>query len=269
MLNWTSLLAAKDWNGKRPFHWVQRKYDGLRVLLRHKDPGSFDAFTRNGKTDIWPMIADRLPWKDRIPAYSALDCEVYVEGVHATSVITHLKDNESSIDVIPFALPWLHGRDLRRSPIPEIREILRELRIPFVFTEGRYSLSLLSEDPVECRYYLEDLARKRGWEGFILKECHYRGWWKVKPTKTLDLVVTGYSISTSDSFAGGLKAIKVADLSNPDEELASVGSGFLAEWRMTVDPKTLIGRIAEIAFDDFAANGKLKFPRFVRWRDDK
>lgn len=268
MLNWTALLAAKDWNGKRPFHWVQRKYDGLRVLIRHKDPGSFDAFTRNGKTDVWPMIADRLPWKDRIPAYSALDCEVYVEGVHATSVITHLKDNATSIDVIPFAVPWFCGTDYRRQMMTVARSLVEGYKIPFAYTEGRAALNV-PDDPVEARYHLEELARKRGWEGFILKEAHYAGWWKVKPTKTLDLVVTGFTISDSDSFAGGLKAIQVADPSDPSNELASVGSGFEADWRMSVDPKTLIGRIAEVSFDDFAANGKLKFPRFVRWRDDK
>jgi ATP-dependent DNA ligase len=269
MLNWTALLAAKDWDGRRPFSWVQRKYDGLRVLLRHTEPGVYDAYTRNGKTDVWPMLQDRVPWISYVPTYTALDCEVYVEGVHATSVITHLKDYVRVIDVIPFAVPWFCGKDFRRQTFPVIRSLMQEFKIPFALTEERKSFSWPSDDPDEMRCYLEEQAKTRGWEGYILKEKHYSGWWKVKPTQTLDLVVTGYTISDSDSFAGGVKAIQVAYPQRPSETLASVGSGFEAEWRMSVDPSTLVGRVAEISFDSFAANGGLKFPRFVRWRDDK
>ena len=32
---------------------------------------------------------------------------------------------------------------------------------------------------------------------------------------------------------------------------------------------TLLGKVCEIAYDSVAAGGKLRFPRFIRWRDDK
>lgn len=259
MLNFNALPKAKDWDGRGGWNYYQRKFDGIRCLLRRKDGDSFDAFTRNGLTDLWPMLKEACYWRNRIPEYTALDCEVYVPNVHATSVITHLKEHSSQLEIMPFAIPWLRGVDTRRTSLPIAQEIAtKELWIPFANSVPR------ADNSVDG---LLEMCRQREWEGVILKQEHYAQWWKLKPTQTMDLVVTGYSISTSDSFAGGLKAIQVSDANGT--ELASVGSGFETHYRMSVDPQTLLGRVAEIQFDSLAANGKLKFPRFVRWRDDK
>ena len=55
--------------------------------------------------------------------------------------------------------------------------------------------------------------------------------------------------------------------------LGTVGGGFEAEFRLEYDTdakrKTLVGRVCEVKYDSVAAGGKLRFPRFIRWREDK
>lgn len=257
MITYLSIPRAKNWNGE-PFAVIQRKYDGLRCLVRRTITG-YDARTRDGKTDLIRMLDRRVGWLRHLPIGSALDCEIYVEGVHATSVITHLKDNERLLHVAPFAIPWWNNEDTRRKSFAWAEKTAISNGIPF-------AQSIENSPAWDCREKLQMRAMDLGWEGFILKQAHYDGWFKVKPIETMDLVVRGCTISRSKSFNGGLKAIQVYD---GDTLMASVGTGFDADWRMSVDPRTLIGRVAEIAYDSLAANGKLKFPRFIRWRDDK
>jgi ATP-dependent DNA ligase len=119
--------------------------------------------------------------------------------------------------------------------------------------------------------HLKQDAKKLKIEGFVVKDTPKGKCWKIKPTKTVDAFVTGYEISDSDSFAGGLKAVKISvyDSNGKAVEIASCGSGFFADYRMSVDPKTLIGRVGEFSYQCLAAKGRLKFPSFLRWRDDE
>ena len=52
-------------------------------------------------------------------------------------------------------------------------------------------------------------------------------------------------------------------------EIAKVGTGFDGDYRYSVDPKKLFGRVAEIGYQSLGAKGRLKFPKFLRWRDDE
>jgi len=69
-------------------------------------------------------------------------------------------------------------------------------------------------------------------EGWILKE-ESGNWWKIKLEKTYDLVITGFNISTEGRHRKKLKSLKCSEAN-------------------------LI-----------AAQGRLRHPRFIRWRDDK
>lgn len=253
MITHHDLLRPKNYNGQE-FSFVQRKFDGMRILIRVGM--RIEAITRDGKSDHWPMIGRFFPWVSRLPANTCLDCELYVPNEHATSVITHIVEETGKLELVAFAIPTWKGTDLRPRPIEDIARIASDWRIPFAMPrfDDRAPEALLAE------------ARAMRWEGFVLKQGHYDGWFKLKPKQTCDLVVQGYDISTSDTHFGGLKAIKVGI---GKTELASVGSGFTAEFRATVDPASLIGRVCEVEFDSLAARGKLKFPRFLRWRDDK
>jgi ATP-dependent DNA ligase len=132
----------------------------------------------------------------------------------------------------------------------------------------------------DCTYraqLLED-ATKFKLEGWVLKESHMEGWYKLKPVKTIDAFVVDVTESDSETYKGYMKAVKLGiydwnSRHTPTHDLGECGIGFNKEFKlsksysdMRVD---LIGRVCEIAFDSFTKDHKLRFPRFIRWRDDK
>jgi hypothetical protein len=236
--------------------------------------GEYDAYTRNGKTDHWNDLKfNEAPWVEgvlRMPVGTALDCELFVPGKQATDVITAIKERDSILSVSLFAVPWWAGQDAREWSFDRVSEV----------TAGNYHLELmetktLSEVPAALtESQIAAMKRKAtadGSEGWVVKLDHYSGWWKVKPCKTVDCVVMKTTMSLSESFAGGLKAVEVGvyDEAGQLVKIASVGTGFDADYRMTVDRKSLVGRVCEVSYDSLASKGMLKFPRFVRWREDK
>jgi ATP-dependent DNA ligase len=275
--DYTNLLRPKDYNGKAPVRWIQDKADGIRILLRKlRHTGRVDAFTRNGLTDFAPLLAAIEPIRQRIeklPWDTALDCELHLPGDFASNVITHAKAANPNLLLTPFAMPWCGGLDCRSSDMEWVLMQLHDMgwepvrTHSLVVTDDHTGPIVLSEQSVA---ELKRDATAEKLEGYIVKLAHYASWWKIKPAKTIDALVTGYKISDSDSFDGGLKAIIVSLWDGQDwREVASVGSGFEAEFRMSCEPGKLVGRVCEVSFDSLAGQGKLKFPRFERWRDDK
>jgi hypothetical protein len=272
--NYTNLLRPKDYNHRAPVRWIQDKADGIRILLRKG--GTIDAYTRNGLTDFWPLLCDIEPIAQRVqklPDWTCLDCELHLPGDFASNVITHAKAANPDLLLTPFAMPWSGGVDWRSAELPGVVKVLQDWGWSPVDThaivngDDETGPFVLSEESVA---ELKRDAAERKLEGYIVKLAHYASWWKIKPNKTIDAVVTGYKISDSDSFAGGLKAIVVSVWDGANwKEIASVGSGFEAEFRMSCDPKSLVGRVCEVSYDSLAGQGKLKFPRFERWREDK
>lgn len=276
MFNFTQLLRPKDYRGK-PVEFIQPKYDGIRLLVRKFAGGHIDAWTRNGLTNHWhDLRACATTWRKALaglPEDTALDCELHAVIGQATDVITLIKSSSSELLLTPFAMPWYVGFDWRSKPLIEVMDGLTELgftpppTLPVYNIPGCFD-GVIYDQGVE---YLQTKARREGLEGYILKGGHYTDWYKVKPVRSVDCFVTDVSLSESDSFAGGLKAIKVSvrDVSGGAVEIASVGTGFEAEYRMSVKPNELIGRVCEVSYDSVASKGKLKFPRFMRWREDK
>lgn len=259
------VLKAKDWRPGVEFNFWQQKYDGMRILLIKDD--DIRAMTRDWKSDHWkhlrevPAIREAV---NRLPRMTVLDCELWVPDTQATSVITHIKSSSPQLRLTAFACPILAGvTDLRWAPVQTVVRTMQDVWPDVARTWYR-------SPETSCNSLAESLlaeAKELGIEGYVLKQGHYRRWWKLKPVKTCDLVVRGISISYSAQHYGKLKAIKVGPYGG--KELASVGSGFSVEFRHSVWPQSLIGKVAEIEYDSLAANGKLKFPRFVQWRDDK
>jgi ATP-dependent DNA ligase len=117
---------------------------------------------------------------------------------------------------------------------------------------------------------LELSATELGIEGFVAKNGHYRQWYKIKPVKTVDCKIIHATKSFAPTHFGDLEAVLVAVRDGEKWiTIASVGNGFSEEFRQTVKRKSLVGRVCEISYSGLAANGKLLFPRFERFRDDK
>ena len=98
-------------------------------------------------------------------------------------------------------------------------------------------------------------------EGWVLKDCDK--WYKVKPTPTVDCVVTGI-VDGAGKYSGQVGALRV---SVEGQEIARV-SGMTDAARAEMGQHTL-GRVCEVAYQYVGSQGRLRHPRFIRWRDDK
>ena len=149
-------------------------------------------------------------------------------------------------------------------------ELLPHIMVDLDTAEGKNQLERYAKDNVNA-----------GFEGIMIKnvdapyECKRNTFWmKWKPTITVDLEVVGIEEGTGRN-KGRLGALVCQGVDDGKEITVNVGSGFSDEDRDSywANSNVVIGRTAEILCDVITQNQdgtySLRFPRFVRFRDDK
>ena len=162
--------------------------------------------------------------------------------------------------------------DAMRPVIDELTnvELLPHIMVDLDTAAGRDQLDRYAKDQVNA-----------GFEGIMIKEMEApylckrsTDWMKWKPTITVDLEVIGVEEGTGRNV-GRLGALVCAGVDDGKEISVNVGSGFSDADRDNYwsDSNFIIGRTAEILCDVITQNQdgtySLRFPRFVRFRDDK
>ncbi len=211
--------------------WVERKYDGIRLLL-HKSTdtrGSVlcGAYTRN-RGDWLEQITGIEVSIRNIPASNCivdgelfgtvLDIEAGARPASVYEVYASLQGQAAipvNLKFAAFDLLFLNGMDLTTRPLHERRQMLmsllapvqgRPLGIPISISEGQMAQS---KDDLNRLFHH---FRAQGYEGIITKDLNapYRlstrdpGWKKRKPEITLDLVLLGATRAVTTKENAGM-----------------------------------------------------------------
>jgi bifunctional non-homologous end joining protein LigD len=289
-------LVAEPPKGDDWLH--EMKFDGYRIecLLER---GRARLITRSGLdwTDRFPSVAEAA---SAVPARSAiLDGEVVVllpDGRTSFRALQLALKGESSgpMAYFVFDLLELDGRDLRRFPLIERKDLLAEL------LRGRRRGSKVVRFSEHVEGHGETVyarACKAGLEGIISKRsdstyssARTRAWLKVKCMNRQEFVVVGFT--EPKGGRGGFGALLLGVHNGKGLKYAGkVGTGFsdalLRDTRRELDrlirkePTVDAGpdgrrahwvepkKVAEVVFTEWTDDGRLRHPAFVGFREDK
>lgn len=229
--------------------WVERKYDGIRLML-HKASDRWGsvlcgAYSRN-RQDYLELVRGLDASIRMVPARSIiLDGELHgsvVDGrgprpATVYEVLGSLQGDGPrpvSLRYAAFDLLYLDGRDLTGLPLAERRQALQLVVGPLASVPTPVPIHLSEGQSASGRVDLNRLYehfRSQGYEGIIAKEPHgpYRlatrdmGWSKRKPEVTLDLVVLGACWSITTKEKAGMFGSYVLGARGPDGAWVDVG----------------------------------------------
>jgi len=271
--------------------WVyEEKYDGYRILA-YKEGARVTLVSRNAKdrTATFPEVATAIV--GLAERTLLLDGEVVAFDRKRVSRFQLLQRGGARRAFAVFDCLFRGGKDLRRQPLAERR---RELEAAVGKVSPRVLLSRrLAKNGLDAYR----IARKRGFEGVVAKDAaapyeerRSTKWLKVKVHQEEELVVGGYTAPRGSRAHLGallLGAYRGKDL----HFVGKVGTGFseatLAALsrklrpfvRATpafVDPPRESNAtwlapnlVAQIAFQEWTADSKLRQPVYLGLRDDK
>ena len=273
--------------------WVfEEKYDGIRAL----------AYRRKGAVRLWSRNALDLTvgFPDVVAAISALpggdlvlDGELVVfdpKGVSRFQLLQRRGSGARTAYAV-FDLLERDGVALLGRPLRERARALREL------IAGRGALRLSRRVGKSGAKALAT-ARDKGWEGIIAKDetsiyepgARSRSWLKVKVRKQSEFVVGGYTAPAGSRAHLGALLVGLYD-GTELRYAGKVGSGYtggslvelarlLAPLRSATTPFTGAPGVkeatwvkpklvAQVAFAEWTADGKLRQPVFLGLRGDK
>jgi len=294
-----TVAEALDANGPSSVEW---KLDGARIQA-HRQGDTVRLFTRNLNevTERLPAVVDVVRG---MPVEAViLDGEVYGTAVTEDGAgpfqetmsrfSRHDPDGEGELHVRFFDVMHVDGTDLIDEPLEQrlavlARSVAEANRVPGIVTE----------DAAEAQAFADD-AIARGHEGVMVKsltstyEAGRRGsaWRKVKPVKTLDLVVLGAEWGHGRR-QGWLSNLHLGARDPDTGEFVMVGKTFkgLTDVLLTWQTEQLLERethregiavfvrpelVVEIALDGaqrsprYPGGVALRFARAKRYRDDK
>ena len=277
-----------------PFHradWVfEEKYDGYRIL-GYKEARDVRLFSRNDldRTATFPEVAEALRGlRDRT---LLLDGEVVAFDRHRVSRFQLLQQGRTRHVYAAFDCLFRNGRDLRREPLSVRRGELEKA------LEDAPAAIVPSRRLARNGLAAYRAALRRGLEGIVAKDAasiyeERRGfkWLKVKVHQEDEFVIGGFTAPRGSRehlgalllgayrgdgllFVGkvgtGFSGATLRSLSQKLRPLIRTRSPFVdpprekgATW---LTPKL----VAQIAFQEWTADGKLRQPVFLGLRDDK
>jgi bifunctional non-homologous end joining protein LigD len=279
---------------REPFNksgWVyEEKYDGYRILA-YKEGQRVRLFSRNDidRTERFPEIAEAVAKLNT--STILLDGEVSVfdaAGVSRFQLLQNLQFGKSVYAV--FDLLYRDGKDLRALPLSERRAALEQSipRNKFIVLSSR-----LADDGLEAYR----LATERKFEGLVAKDLSSRyvegrstSWLKVKVHQEDEFVIGGFTAPAGARTHFGALLLGAYD-NKKLRFVGKVGTGFNSESLAMLFKKfrPMVRRqspfvdsprerdvtflapklVAQISYQEWTADKKLRQPVFLGLRDDK
>ncbi len=278
---------------RKPFHapgWTyEEKYDGYRILA-YKEGDRVTLLSRNAndRTATYASVARAVA---QIRARTVLlDGEVVAFDKENVSRFQLLQNGAAAAVYAVFDCLYASGRDLRREPL-HTRRPAAESAIGSI--KGLMISRRLAENGLEAF----KIAKKRGYEGLIAKDLsspYVEGrsskWLKVKVHQEEEMVIAGFTQPEGSRHHfgalllgayenGELRYVGKVGTGFTDDTLASLYAKFKPLVRSTpsfADPPREKGvtylrpkLVAQIAFQEWTADRKLRQPVFLGLRDDK
>jgi len=276
-----------------PFHkpgWVyEEKYDGIRVLA-YKEGKQVQLLSRNDidRTRHFPEIVAAIA-KLR-PTTLLLDGEVVIFGRRKVSHFQLLQQGKGNPVYAVFDCLYVSGKDLRREPLCSRRKVLETVLQPS-------GVLLLSRRIAPNGLEAYKRAQRSGYEGLVAKDLaspyveRRSGYWlKVKVQQEDEFIIVGFTAPQgSRSHFGAL--LLGAYENGKLRYVGKVGTGFnentlallYQKFRPLVTSKTALADpprerditflkprlVAQISYQEFTAEKKLRQPVYLGLRDDK
>jgi bifunctional non-homologous end joining protein LigD len=270
--------------------WVyEEKYDGDR-LLAYKEKGRVRLLSRNGKnrTDNFPRIAEAI--RTLQPVNLLLDGEVVVFDRKGVSRFQLLQQVKGEPVYAVFDCLFYEGKDLRREPLSMRRAVMER-------SIGSSKMLLPAHRLATNGLKAFRIAERQGYEGLIAKDlsspyvqARSTKWLKVKVRQGDEFVIAGYTKPAGSRRYFGALLLGAYDMGRL-HYVGKVGTGFdqkslAALYRKfqlfvrsrpeLIDPPREKGvvflaprLIAQVSFQEWTADRKLRQPVYPGLRDDK
>ncbi|MGO9317123.1 MAG: non-homologous end-joining DNA ligase [Terracidiphilus sp.] len=270
--------------------WVyEEKYDGDRMLA-YKEEDRVRLLSRNGKDKTENFSRIREAIRNLPPVTLLLDGEVVVFDKKGVSRFQLLQQKMGEPVYAVFDCLFHEGQDLRREPLSTRRDVMEK-------SVGSSSALLPSHRLATNGLEAFRIAKRRGYEGLVAKdlsapyvEARSTKWLKVKVHQEDEFVIAGYTkpAGSRQHFGalllgaydkGGLHYVGKVGTGFDRETLAALYKRFqplVKSQTSLVDPPREKGvvflaprLIAQISFEEWTADRKLRQPVYLGLRDDK
>jgi bifunctional non-homologous end joining protein LigD len=273
----------------KPGWGYEEKYDGDRMLV-YKEGTRVRLLSRNGKdrSERFPQIVAAI--QELRPQTLLLDGEVVVFDRQHISRFQLLQQGSAQAVYAVFDCLYCAGKDLRNEPLSRRRSVLQR-------SAAVSPRLLLSRQLAANGYEAYRIAKRKGYEGVVAKDlaspyvgARSKYWLKVKVHQEDEFIICGHTKPAgSREYFGAL--LLGAYEGQALHYVGKVGTGFdritlAALYRKfqplvrsrpaLVDPPRekdvvfLAPRlIAQVSFQEWTADRKLRQPVFLGLRDDK
>lgn len=258
--------------------FIQPKMDGHhRVLYKNLD-GHVCAFGLRfsdvtfKREDVLHKLGKEVQAiASRLNPGQAVSGEVFVPGKTSTDIARYMKEDPDSLQFLAFNVLLLDDKYYTGQQDVALESHSKFLGVPCCESRRltHSEIVRLVSNFDDAYSDLSDQAEAAGLEGYVIKARNGLPQFKFKREETLDLVVTGTTqanFGLTGKYSGLIGALvcKTSD----GHEVCQI-SGMTDELRRSFTQNPPIGCVVEVRCQGFAANGRLRHPRFKQTRPDK